>query len=385
MAALYPHKVHGWQIKYHIYYMDGTYAERNKYAKKKSKAMMIYQDAERLEILAVKQRLTREEIIYLIHSRLITPEDAARLSQEDIPIIAPAGITWDTLENIYLRHIRTVGSENTRAVYPYIARRITEYFGHSNPLKIKDEHIKTFIDTMRDAGKAKSTINKYLSALRIMFDYPVQQKLIPENPARRIKNFNSAEERIPRVLYPDEIQQFIQKLDQHSHLLKGYFREMMLMYLYAGLRRQELLRLYKSNVNLKGGYIRVEKTKNNKERIVQIHPVLESVIEAILRRNGENKGKYLFGGLDMPCLRPHSVTRAFFRFCRNANLPDGITLHSLRHTFITYLLKAGNDLKSVQTIAGHKKLSTTYKYIHLINSKQTVSKIDFKAEKEAVL
>ena len=379
MAALYKHAQHGFRLKYTIFFPDGTKKEKYRHCKKKDTLILALQDIEKLETLSLHGKLTTELIVYALHQKYISNEEAQALAPQKK--LCTVNITWDTLADVWERHLVKVGSETTRRVYPYIVRPILKHFKGTNPAHTQPKDIEDFLHAMRLGGRAKATCNKYLSALRIMFSYLVQEGIIDLNPARQIKDFTGLDERVPRVIYPAELKTFFSLIQQNAHLLYGYFAEMLLFYLYTGLRRNELLKLKTSDINLSHKYIRVEKTKNNKERIVELHPRLVPVVESVKAKNGQHKGQYLFGGKETPLCRPDAITRAFSRAI-SGNLPAGITLHSMRHTFITYLLKSGVDLKKVQSTAGHKKLSTTYRYLHLIESKNTVSKIDFEADIE---
>lgn len=287
------------------------------------------------------------------------------------------------METAYLRHVMKEGSDSTRQVYPFIIKPILRHFESMEPVRITTADIIAFITARRAADRSKGTCNKYLSALRIMFDYLVSIHAIETNPARAVKDFTDTRERVPRVLYPEELQTFFEKLKGCKEIY-GYFGDMCMMYLYTGLRRAELLRLRIADVSLRNKTIRVEKTKNNKERIVEIHPLLVPTLKSVLQRNGQSKDGYFFGGRDVPLCKEKTITRAFSRFAAGGTginkvrvLPAGVTLHSLRHTFITYLLKSGCDLKTVQAIAGHKKITTTHRYLHLIPGSENVSKIEF--------
>lgn len=385
MASLHPHKIRGWQLKYRLYFVDGTSKQKFRWSKGKQKAILIQQDLEKLEELSKRQRLTPAEITFFIHEKYITKEEAPLLTHDRV--YAEASITWEQLETVYLKHVRKVGSDTTRKDYPYSARAVLAYFKSTDPARIREADINEFIQQRRHKDIAKATCNKNLTVLRIMFDHMVEAGAMPYNPARKIKDFTDVEERLPRVVYPAELKVFLKGIRKYHLWLRGYFAEMMLTYLYTGLRRSELLGLKLSDINFDHLYIRVERTKNNKERIIEIHPNLVPVLYAVIGKNGEQKGRYFFGGHDTWLVTDDAVSRSFSRFLTGMNkdekgkkinmLPEGITLHSLRHTFISYLLQSGADLKSVQEIAGHKKLATTYKYIHLLPGKNTVSNINF--------
>lgn len=368
MAHLYKHKHHGWQIKYWVTFIDQTRKLKYKTAKDLQNAARIANDAKALENISI-QGLTSDEVAYFAKIKLISKEDAAKLTNN----AAYLGLTWDELETSYLKRFKSIASKSSWASYPYKVRVVVNYFLQKgvSPVSAAKTDIEAYMMYERSQGKAKGTCNKHLGILRIMLDKAVELGAITDNPARKVKMFKDTTERVPRILFPDEFAAFYDELDRNTHLLGGYFKELMFTYLYTGARCSELLRVKVSDVNIKQGYITIQETKNSQGRIVEIHPNLMPTINAVMTKNAN--GLYFFGGKDKPlCLSP-SVTHAFMKL----NVPDGVTLHSLRHTFITYMLQSGNDLKTVQKAAGHKLLSTTFRYTHFIPSKNTVSKIKY--------
>jgi len=368
MASLYPHKKYGYQINYVLTFVDGAQLKKYKTYKSKTKAHLAFREIEKLEILTAQQKLTQEDVTYFLHKKYIRPEEIDYLSK-GFCRLHPDDITWDKLEQVYKDHIKMVGSVMTQKTYPSKLTAIREYFGAYCPVEIDKQRIREFILYQRDKGRQKSTCNKYLSILRVMFDYLVQEKAIKENPARKIKYFTQLEERVPRILYPEEFKMFLSKLQGFSHLCHGYFAEMVLTYLYTGMRRYELVYLKRDAVNFGHKTITIQ-GKGSKERIIEIHPALVPVLKAVIKKNNGNKGFYFFGGKNSPTVSYDRMTKSFKKFVSDIKLPEGIKLHSLRHTFISYLLAAGADIKYVQSIAGHEKLTTTQRYTHLIPRKK---------------
>ena len=372
MAALYPHKIHGWRVVYYLYFPDGSNKRKDKFFKSKQKALLSLKDIEQLELYSAREMFSKEELTYYLHKKYLTKEEAEIISPQKICIIPAHQLTWDKLLQVYKDHVTKVGSDMTRVTYPYRANVVIEYFKNISPLQMTEKLIDDFFTAQRKKNKQKSTINKYLTVLRIMFDYLVQIGAMTENPARKVTYFKITDERQPRILYPDEFKRFMQGIKAHSHLCCGYFAEMCMTYIYTGLRRYELVFLQSSNINLRSRKI-IIKGKGNKERVLDIHPHLLPVFQSVLKKNNRNASKkmekekiYLFGGGKETVVNYSEVSKAFRKFRCAINFPSGITLHSLRHTFITYLLSSGVDLREVQAIAGHERISTTQKYLQLI-------------------
>jgi site-specific recombinase XerD len=86
--------------------------------------------------------------------------------------------------------------------------------------------------------------------------------------------------------------------------------------------------------------------------------------------NGVRSGKYFFGGHDKPLINENSLGRAFRIFLQRHKLYNENSLHTLRHTFISYMIDSGTNIKKMQEIAGHNNIKTTLKYTHVVPSNE---------------
>lgn len=366
MTSIYPHK-YGWKIRYKIYFPDLTYRIKYKYAKTKQKAILILKDVESLETLSLKNRLEQNDIITAYNLKYINKDDLKLLTNDKIT----EKITWASLEKRYITHITTVGSRQTQITYPHKLKPILEYFHEIPPEKITEETIRDYI-TVRRRTVSKATVNKELSILRMMLD------CLTDNPARKVKRFNDTPTRLPRCLSPNEIK-IIHNSMSNYYACYGYFSELIYAYLFTGMRRYELLELKTYDIDLRRKIIRII-GKGDKERIIEIHPYLSQVIiPSVKAKNGKNKGIYFFGGKDRPLMNENSIGRAFRIFLKKHNIYNENSLHTLRHTFITYLIESGASLTDVQRIAGHNSLKTTLRYTHLVPAeKPAINRLNYK-------
>jgi integrase len=130
--------------------------------------------------------------------------------------------------------------------------------------------------------------------------------------------------------------------------------------LHTGMRKGEILSLVWDNVDLKHGFILLDKTKNGDRREIPINQTLKSVLQGLVRR------------LDVPYVffdeakgRPYKdLKRSFSRACKLAGIKD-FRFHDLRHTFASQLVMRGVDITTVSRLLGHKSLTMTLRYSHL--------------------
>ena len=134
--------------------------------------------------------------------------------------------------------------------------------------------------------------------------------------------------------------------------------------IHTGLRRSELCNLTPENVKIHLRQLHVM-GKGKKARVVGIH---KSLLKSFKKRVAR-------GYILSRSIHSTSITRALKIFYRKLDLHESLTLHSLRHTYISYLLEKGVSTKKVKELAGHFSLSVTDRYTHAIPSKHVTEDI----------
>jgi integrase len=139
---------------------------------------------------------------------------------------------------------------------------------------------------------------------------------------------------------------------------------------FVGMRMGELRELRRSDLDLKAGVVRVRRamsgnevstTKGKKERLVPLHPSLRAMLAPMLDRLQPNDLVLRNRAGKQPSRQ--AVLTAFKALCRAAGTREW-SFHSLRHNFVTTLLRLGGSAIAVQQLAGHTKLETTERYAH---------------------
>ena len=221
--------------------------------------------------------------------------------------------------------------------------------------------VRGYLADLHERGLARTSIARRLATLRSFFRFLVRRKLARTNPAREVRT-PSLPGRLPAHL----------PIDQSDALFRQRFGDdeasrrdrAILEVLYAsGVRVAELSGLDLEDVDLREGGVRVL-GKGRKERIV---PLGAKAIEALrdylgARENGEGP---LFRNARGGRLTVRSLHRIVRARARSAGLAGRVTPHTLRHTFATHLLDAGADLRLIQELLGHARLTTTQRYTHV--------------------
>ena len=145
------------------------------------------------------------------------------------------------------------------------------------------------------------------------------------------------------------------------------FHKAFLMCLYhGGLRFKEVAGIDVKDVDLEGRYIRV-RGKGDYQHIVPmsqlLHDALVPLLDQGLRRH--IKTEVLFPLLRRGSERVTDIRQAIKWACKRAGVKKRVTPHMLRHSFATHLLEAGQDLRTIQELLGHKQVTTTEIYTHV--------------------
>jgi integrase/recombinase XerC len=225
--------------------------------------------------------------------------------------------------------------------------------------------VRAWLAALHGRGLQATSIARRLAAVRSWYRFLVRRGVVVANPARDVRS--------PRL--PRKLASFLPIDEAHVMLdgrhLGGRAPERdraILELLYAsGLRVSELVGLDVDDVDRAERTVRVL-GKGNKERVVPFGRQAGRALAAYLERRGAARGA-LFLNARGSRLSARAVGTIVRRSARAAGLARRVTPHTLRHTFATHLLDAGADLRMIQELLGHSRLSTTQRYTHVASDR----------------
>lgn len=227
---------------------------------------------------------------------------------------------------------------------------------------------RRYLGHLQQRGLAPSSIARKLAALRSFYSYLVRRDVLPRHPLRGVGTPKQPH-RLPRYLTVEETVALLQAPDTTT--AQGLRDRAILELLYAsGLRGGELVRLNVGDVDWGRRELRVH-GKGDKMRIALVgRPALQALQRYLYEgrpqlANKERASKALFLNRFGGRLSSRSVRSLVTRHARQAGLDESISPHTLRHTFATHLLEGGADLRTVQELLGHARLTTTQRYTHV--------------------
>jgi integrase/recombinase XerC len=307
------------------------------------------------------------------------------------------------------RHTVAAYESDLSQFLKFVAQAKATSVDELRPADIEVTEIRGFLADLHRQRLSASSSARKLSALRTFIRYLRREDLLDNDPASLV---SAPKQRvtIPSHLTVDEMNQLLEMPDPASPLGRRD-RAILELFYASGLRLSELCGLDMEDVNLSGRMVRVL-GKGRKERLVPFNTATAEAIRAWLkdrssaaplaasrraadgRGRGESRGQRTEGrgrksapsdtrsakaGAKAPVflnyrgerLSARSVDRLVRRYVAQCGARFGISPHALRHSFATHLLARGADLRAIQELLGHARLSTTQRYTH-VNAAQLI-------------
>ena len=237
------------------------------------------------------------------------------------------------------------------------------------PQTVTKRHIQAYLAWLFRLGEAKSSMARKLAAARSYFRFQQRSGAVAENVAAQVRNPRQ-EKRHPRALNVDETFALLDSGQANqpdsADAERLLCRDLALAELLygSGLRISEALGLNIDDVQLSSRVLRVM-GKGSRQRLA---PLSDTSCDSLKSWLDERPlmalpdEPALFVGTRGARLNRREAARIIERLCRRAGLDFTVSPHSLRHSFATHLLAAGADLRSVQELLGHSRLTTTQRY-----------------------
>ncbi|GAB6057051.1 tyrosine recombinase XerC [Desulfonatronum parangueonense] len=235
-----------------------------------------------------------------------------------------------------------------------------------NPKSISRDHVRGYLAELHRRGIKRSSVARKLAGLRSYFRFLIRHDILQSSPCTSVAN-PKQDVRQPTTLNVDQALQLMEasrKPDPRS------LRDMALVELLygSGLRISEALGLDLYDMDLKQGLVRVM-GKGGRERMAPMTPDSVQRMRSYLEHRGafgpQPEERAVFLGLRGGRLNRREADRILNKAAKSTGISQHISPHMLRHSFATHLLESGADLRSVQELLGHARLSTTQRYTHL--------------------
>ncbi len=235
--------------------------------------------------------------------------------------------------------------------------------GALQPKHLDLDTIRGFLGELHRRRQSRATVARKVSAVRTFFRYLRREGFVEADPAALVVA-PKREQKVPAHLSLDEMSQLLDAPDGSTPLGRRD-RAILELFYASGIRLSELVALDLEDLNLSDRVVRVM-GKGRKERIAPFNQKAAAAIREWLKdRVALTRNDALFVNARGGRLTGRSVQRLVARYVRSCSTRFGISPHALRHSFATHLLQAGADLRAIQELLGHVRLSTTQRYTHV--------------------
>ncbi|MFM2395163.1 MAG: hypothetical protein RLZZ546_3146 [Bacteroidota bacterium] len=238
------------------------------------------------------------------------------------------------------------------------------------------------IGRLREKYKNSKTINRILASIKAYYSYLCHIDKRRDNPAKSIhlKDKQSRDIQLQDLFSTEELEKLLNAKKERYNKLDYRNRVLMSLLIYQALKPQEIERIEISEINIEDGTIYVKSSPKNNSRTLDLRAnqilLFKKYIEEIRPRllNGKVLSNLIIGHRS-EAMTGEDITKHIKRNY-NIYLPRKLNAQTIRQSVITNLLKQNNDLRIVQSFAGHKYPSTTERYKQTnIEALQTALKV----------
>ncbi len=261
-------------------------------------------------------------------------------------------------------------SAHTLRAYGKELKRFAEYLGPE--LRWKDvDHvmIRGFISHLHTCDLSKVSVARALAAVRSLYKWLAREGIVEQNPAKLVAT-PRLPKKLPRVPTAEEINGLLNSQMPEKASFPERDRAIFELLYGCGLRNSELVGIEIGDIEEANGVILV-RGKGKKQRYVPLDGAAAEALkiyreerQRLLNTRGVNSRRLFINRRGGP-LTTRSVGRIVKDIAMAKGLPSDVHPHTLRHAFGTHMLSEGADLRSIQELLGHERLSTTQRYTQL--------------------
>lgn len=275
-----------------------------------------------------------------------------------------------------LRNERNASPHTVRAYERELhgfAEFLTERYGAKMAVtRIEHQQIRAYLGELYVRGLGKASVARALAAIRSWFKWMARQGLVEQSPAALVAT-PKLPKHLPRVPTIEEMNRVVESAADEAAAWPERDRAIFELLYGCGIRNAELVGIDLRDIHWANEAILV-RGKGRKERYVPLGDAAAQAIRAYLPVREQKLGA---AGKSSPALllnvrlrgdgrlTTRSVGRIVKRIALAHGLPADVHPHTLRHAFGTHMLEEGADLRAIQELMGHERLSTTQRYTQL--------------------
>jgi integrase/recombinase XerC len=272
----------------------------------------------------------------------------------------------------FLDHLRgeRSASAHTLRAYNNELHRFAGYLGPEIRWKEVDHvFIRGFLGQLHSQGLSKASVARALAAVRSLYKWLAREGVVQQNPAKLVAT-PKLPKKLPRVPTMEEMNGLLDGAMPGAASFPERDRAIFELLYGCGLRNSELVGIEINDIDDANGVVLV-RGKGKKQRYVPLEGAAADALKTyrmerqkVLNTSGKATRRLLINRRGGP-LTTRSVGRIVKQIAIAKGLPPDIHPHTLRHAFGTHMLTEGADLRAIQELLGHERLSTTQRYTQL--------------------
>lgn len=237
---------------------------------------------------------------------------------------------------------------------------------------VKPQDIKSFLAKLESTGYTKKSLSRKLNSTKTFFRFLKIQEYISDDPATLVDH-PKFETKPPRILSPIEYRALRDTARDDARIAA-----IIEILLQTGIRIGELANVKTDDVffgeDTKEGHLFIRALENRPERTVPLNKAAETALKRYLEVRPKTTNKALFITKTGKPLLVRNIRTAIDRYYKKAGI-TGAKVNDLRHTWVAHHLTSGASLVLISKVAGHKRLSTTERYLALIQTPKGEEKL----------
>jgi integrase/recombinase XerC len=302
----------------------------------------------------------------------------------------------ETLGELVCEYIRVLANERgasahtlrayDRELHSFASWVIEHHGADQAPDRIEHTHIRSYLGALYERGLSKASAARALASIRSWFKWLARTGRVQQNVASLVST-PKLPKHLPRVPSIEQMNRVVDTVEEDAAAWPARDKAILELLYGCGMRNAELVGLNLNDIHWANDAILV-RGKGQKQRYVPLGDAAAEALRAYLTERSARlaaaapsaSSPALFTnmslrGLGKPGhdarLTTRSVGRIVKRVAMLRGLPSDVHPHTLRHAFGTHLLEEGADLRAIQELLGHERLSTTQRYTQLTTAQLT--------------
>lgn len=240
--------------------------------------------------------------------------------------------------------------------------------GKTDPLAVVTADLQSFMQKMADGSYTPKSISRKTNSTKTFFKFLKISNIITEDPATNLEH-PKFENKPPRILTKLEYRALRDAARSDIRMLA-----VIELLLQTGIRIGELAKLRVEDVNFEESTLHVPPFEDTRERIIPLNKPASEALKNYIPLRSKTPNHALFVTKTGRPLLIRNIRTAIDRYFRIAGIKEA-KVNDLRHTWVAFQLQSGVPMTMVSKLAGHKRLSTTEKYLQFIQGQNIEGKV----------